>query len=113
MAEALEGLPRQFHQSMRNMGVMVETAPSRALRETMGLWPDHTLRGLYHGVPFPARGHSDGHVLPDRLTILQQPIEALCRTPEESKDVGRATVIQEGGHYLGLDDTRLEGLMEP
>ena len=49
----------------------------------MGLWPDHTLLGLYHGVPLPERGHSYGNVLPDRITIFQQPIEALCRTPEE------------------------------
>jgi len=112
VAEALDGLPRQFHRSMRNMAVIVEAAPSRALLEAMGLWPDHTLLGLYHGVPLPERGYSYGNVLPDRITIFQQPIEALCRTPEEIKDVVRETVIHEVGHYFGLDDTRLEGLME-
>jgi predicted Zn-dependent protease with MMP-like domain len=41
--EALDGLPRQFRRSMRNIAVIVEAAPSQALLETMGLWPDHTL----------------------------------------------------------------------
>ena len=85
VAEALDGLPRLFHRSMRNMVVIVEVAPSRTLLETMGLWPDHTLLGLYHGVPLPERGHSYGNVLPDRITIFQQPIEALCRTLEETR----------------------------
>jgi predicted Zn-dependent protease with MMP-like domain len=91
----------------------VETAPSRALLETLGLWPDHTLLGLYQGVPLPERGHGYGNVLPDRITIFQQPIEALCHTPEAIKDVVRETVIHEVGHYCGLDDTRLEELLEP
>ena len=112
VAEALDGLPRRFRKSIRNIAVIVEAAPSRALLETMGLWPDHTLLGLYQGVPFPERGHGYGNVLPDRITIFQQPIEALCRTPEEIKDVVRETVIHEVGHYFGLDDARLEELME-
>ena len=112
VAEALDGLPRQFHKSMRKIAVMVEAAPSQALLETLGLWPAHTLLGLYHGVPLPERGHRYGNVLPDRITIFQQPIEALCRTPEEIKDVVRETVMHEVGHYFGLDDARLEELME-
>ena len=60
VAEALDGLPRQFRRSMRNIAVIVEAAPSQALLETMGLWPDHTLLGLYHGVPLPEQGYSYG-----------------------------------------------------
>ena len=111
VAEALDGLPRQLRRSMRNIAVMVETAPSRALLETMDLWPDQTLLGLYQGVPLPERGHGYGNVLPDQITIFQQPIEALCRTPEDIKDVVRETVIHEVGHYFGLDEARLEELM--
>ena len=112
VAEALDGLPRPLRRSMRNIVVLVETTPSRALLETLALWPDHTLLGLYEGVPLPERGHGYGHVLPDRITIFQQPIEALCHTPEEMKDVVRETVIHEVGHYFGLDEARLEELME-
>ena len=112
VVEALDGLPQQFRNYMQNIAVIVETAPSRALLEAMGLWPDHTLLGLYHGVPLPERGHSYGNVLPDRITIFQQPIESMCRTPEEIKAAVRETVIHEVGHYFGLDDERLEELLE-
>jgi predicted Zn-dependent protease with MMP-like domain len=95
------------------MAVMVAAAPSRTLLETMDLWPDHTLLGLYHGVPFPERGHSSGNVRPDRSTLFPQPRAALGRTPEERKDVGRETVLPEVGHALGLDDARLAALLEP
>lgn len=112
VVEALDGLPRQFRRYMRNIAVIVETAPSRALLEGMGLWPDHTLLGLYHGVPLPEREHNHGNVLPDHITIFQQPIETMCRTPEEIKEAVRETVIHELGHYFGLDDERLEELLE-
>jgi predicted Zn-dependent protease with MMP-like domain len=79
----------------------------------MDLWPDQTLRGLSPGVPFPERGPRSGKVRPDRITLLQQPLAALDRTPEELKDVGRETVMHEVGHYFGRDDARLAALMEP
>src|SRR5882672_10272370 len=112
VVEALDALPRQFRRHMRNIAVIVETAPSRELLEAMGLWPDNTLLGLYHGVPLPERGHSYGNVLPDHITIFQRPIEAMCHTPEAIKEAVRETVIHEVGHYFGLDDERLEELLE-
>ena len=112
VAAALDELPRQFRRQMQNIAVIVETAPSRALLKAMDLWPDHTLLGLYQGVPLPDRGQSYGNVLPDQITIFQQPIEALYRTPEEIQTAVRETVIHEVGHYFGLDDARIDELME-
>jgi predicted Zn-dependent protease with MMP-like domain len=98
---------------MRNIAVIVEAAPARELLEAMGLGPEHTLLGLYSGVPLPDRGHSYGNVLPDCITIFQRPIEALYPTPAAMKEAVRDTVIHEVGHYFGLDDARIEELMEP
>lgn len=112
VAAALDALPRQFRRHMRNIAVIVETAPSRALLESMGLWPDQTLLGLYEGVPLPERGHGYGNVLPDQITIFQQPIEELYHTPEEIQEAVRETIIHEVGHYFGLDDERIDELME-
>ena len=113
VAAVLDALPQQFRQYMRNIAVVVEAAPCRALLEEMELWPDHTLLGLYQGVPLPERGHSYGNVLPDQISIFQQPIEALYCTPEKIKAAVRETVIHEVGHYFGLDDERIDELMEP
>ena len=113
VTEALDELPRRFRRQLRNIAVVVETEPSQALLEEMGLWPHRTLLGLYQGVPLPRRGRlSYGNVLPDRITIFQKPIEAMCRTPDEIKTAVKDTVKHEIGHYFGLDDERLEELME-
>lgn len=113
VAEALDGLPRRFRRLLRNIAVVVESEPSQELLEEMGLWPHRTLLGLYQGVPLPRRGRlSYGNVLPDRIVIFQKPIEAMCRTPEEIKAAVKDTVKHEIGHYFGLDDERLEELME-
>jgi predicted Zn-dependent protease with MMP-like domain len=113
VTEALDELPRRFRRQLRNIAVVVETEPSQTLLEEMGLWPHRTLLGLYQGVPLPRRGSlSYGNVLPDRITIFQKPIEAMCRTPDEIKAAVKDTVKHEIGHYFGLDDERLEELME-
>jgi predicted Zn-dependent protease with MMP-like domain len=112
VAEALDELPRRFRRRLRNIAVVVEQEPPQELLEGMGLWPGGTLLGLYQGVPLPRRGFSYGNVLPDRITIFQKPIEALCRTREEIKHAVKETVMHEIGHYFGLDDERLEELME-
>ena len=112
VAEALDELPRRFRRHLRNIAVVVEIEPSQELLEDMGLWPHRTLLGLYQGVPLTARGFSYGNVLPDRITIFQKPIEAMCRTNEEIKEAVKDTVKHEIGHYFGLDDERIEELME-
>jgi len=112
VSEALDELPRRFRRLLRNIAVVVESEPSQELLEDMGLWPDRTLLGLYQGVPLTKRGFSYGNVLPDRITIFQKPIEAMCRTPEEMKRAVQDTVKHEIGHYFGLDDDRIEELMD-
>jgi predicted Zn-dependent protease with MMP-like domain len=111
VAEALEELPQEFKPYLDNVAVVVESVPSPALLQEMGLWPDHTLLGLYQGVPLPERGFGYGNRLPDCITIFQQPIEALYHTPGEIKEAVKETVVHEIGHFFGLDDTQLEELM--
>jgi predicted Zn-dependent protease with MMP-like domain len=111
VVEALDALPQRFRRHLQNIAVVVEQAPSRELLESLGLWPDHTLLGLYEGIPLPERGYGYGNVLPDRITIFQRPIETMCCTPPEIRDVVQETVLHELGHYFGLDDEQLDDLM--
>jgi predicted Zn-dependent protease with MMP-like domain len=112
VAEALDELPRRFRRRLRNIAVVVESEPSQEILKDMGLWPHGTLLGLYQGVPLPRRGFSYGNVLPDRISIFQKPLEAMCRTTGDLKEAIKDTVMHEIGHYFGLDDERLEELME-
>jgi predicted Zn-dependent protease with MMP-like domain len=66
---ALDGLPEDLGQMMRNVAVTVE----------QGAGPPGLL-GLYEGIPLTSRTSDYAGVLPDRITIYRQAICAVCRT---------------------------------
>jgi predicted Zn-dependent protease with MMP-like domain len=96
---ALDGLPEELGQVMRNVAVTVEHDPGPP-----------GLLGLYEGVPLTDRTTQYAGVLPDRITIYRRAICAICRTEQEVADEVRRTVIHEVGHHFGIDDTRLREL---
>lgn len=99
VAAALDSLPGQFAALIENVAVLVEPGPG-----PLGLL------GLYEGIPLTSRTTSYGGVLPDRITIYQQAICAICDTEEDVVEQVRRTVIHEVGHYFGIDDDRLRDL---
>jgi len=96
---AMDSLPEELGQQVRNVAVTVEH----------GAGPPGLL-GLYEGIPLTSRTSQYAGVLPDRITIYQQAICAICHTEEEVADQVRRTVIHEIGHYFGIDDARLREL---
>jgi len=76
----------------------------------LGLGPGQTLFGLYEGVPLTERSSHYGMVLPDKITIFRQPIEAYCRSEEEIRQMVRRTVLHELAHHFGIPDQRLREL---
>jgi predicted Zn-dependent protease with MMP-like domain len=103
---SLRRLPRRFKQKIRNISIEIEDRPSSAILRNMGIVRG-TLFGLYQGVPLTAREWNYGNVLPDRITIYQQPIEEAASSPEEIEEIVRETVIHEVGHYFGFSDKDL------
>jgi predicted Zn-dependent protease with MMP-like domain len=99
VATALDGLPEELGQMMRNVAVTVEHNPGPP-----------GLLGLYEGVPLTSRTSQYAGVLPDRITICQQAICTICHSEHEVADQVRRTVIHEIGHHFGIDDTRLREL---
>jgi len=99
VADALDGLPEDLGRLMRNVAVTVQHDPGPP-----------GLLGLYQGVPLTSRTSQYSGVLPDRITIYQQAICAICRTEPEVAEQVRRTVIHEVGHYFGLSDERLREL---
>mgnify|MGYP002396208544 CR=1 FL=1 len=95
---------------MKNVDVVVENRAPRDLLSEMGLQSPSELLGLYQGVPLDRRGFYYGNVLPDKITLFQNPIESICKTKEEVKEKVREVIIHEVGHYFGLDDERLREL---
>lgn len=110
VVSALRRLPRFFKKKMKNVDVVVEKQASQELIAEMGLRSPYELLGLYQGVPLDRRGFYYGNVLPDKITLFQIPIEAICGTREEIEERVRGVVIHEVGHYFGLSDERLREL---
>jgi predicted Zn-dependent protease with MMP-like domain len=96
---ALDSLPEGLGRLMRNVAVTVQHEPGPP-----------GLLGLYQGIPLTSRTTQYAGVLPDRITIYQQAICAICRTEDEVADQVRRTVIHEVAHHFGIDDDRLAEL---
>ncbi len=114
-AEALDTLPREFRQRLRNVAVLVEDCPQgqmpdrRAARpRKLPPRPQRLLLGVYVGVPLTRRSVFSIPGGPDHIVLYQKNIEAVCRGEQEIREQIRRTVIHEVGHYFGLDEEQLK-----
>jgi predicted Zn-dependent protease with MMP-like domain len=96
---ALDSLPERLGRLMSNVAVMVQHEPGPP-----------GLLGLYEGIPLTSRTTGYAGVLPDRITIYQLAISAVCETEDEVIDQVRRTVVHEVGHHFGISDARLSEL---
>lgn len=110
VTEALEELPEEFQKRLDNVDLVVAAYPTREQKGRAGIGPHQTLFGLYEGVPLTKRDRGYHLVLPDKITIFQRPMEAVCRTDEEIRNLVRKTVMHEIAHHFGLGDERLREL---
>ncbi|MCK6565676.1 MAG: metallopeptidase family protein [Dehalococcoidia bacterium] len=106
----MASLPHELLGRVHNVDIVIERRPSAMDRKMAGIGPGRLLLGLYHGVPLTHRGENYNLVPPDKISIYQEPIEAICATDEEVRDQVRKTVLHELAHYFGIDDDRLEEL---
>jgi predicted Zn-dependent protease with MMP-like domain len=103
VSRALDDLPAEFRDRMRNVEVLVEDTPSEDQLREHG-----ELLGLYEGVPLTDR--RDEPWLPDRIAIFRKPIEAMSASPKVQARIVRDTVIHEIAHHFGISDERLHEL---
>lgn len=110
VAEALDSLPPDIQEKLENVEVIVEWRPSPAQLRRLELGAGRTLFGLYEGIPLTRRTSGYNMVLPDKITIFRQPIEAHCRSDEQVRQVVCRTVLHELAHHFGISDERLREL---
>ena len=101
VARALDELPAEFRERMRNIEIVVEDEPTPAQ-----LRGDGELLGLYEGVPLTERGAMEPY-LPDRISIFRRPIERISASPRRQAEIVRDTVVHEIAHHFGISDKRL------
>ena len=105
--KTIDELPVEFQEKIENADVVVETRPSREILRQQGIRPPGTLLGLYQGVPLEKRGVGYANVLPDRITIYQEPIEGLCTDEGEVREKVREVFMHELGHHFGMSEEDL------
>jgi len=109
VVEALDSLPPEFARYLDNVEIQVERRP-QALRvplEAVFEW--QTLYGLYQGVPLTQRV-GGGPMLPDMITIFQEPLMRDFRDRDALRAQVRRTVLHEIAHFFGISDARLREL---
>ena len=107
--EALRQIPDELMAYLDNVDVVVEDWPAQDQLAGHLIGPGERLLGLYEGVPLTER-EEYGMVLPDKITLFQGEIEAVCSNREEVVEEIRQTVVHEVAHHFGIDDERLHEL---
>jgi predicted Zn-dependent protease with MMP-like domain len=99
--EALENIPEEFQEQMRNVTVLVEQEPDEETLERVGLKEGHILLGLYQGVPLTRQGMAG---VMEHITIYQRTIETYCHgDPDRIRDQVSRTVLHELAHHFGIN----------
>jgi len=109
VAAAIESLPNDFKEKLDNVAVTVEDLPSPSEARRFGRGRGRLL-GLYQGQPLTRRDSRYAMAFPDKITIFQLNVEAICRNDPEIREEDRRTVLHEIAHHIGLDDSRLHEL---
>ena len=106
---ALAALPSPFRETLVEVAIVIDEAPSTEQRRDNGLAADETLYGLYEGVP-RTEWAADWITVPNRISLFRRPLEADFPDPDDLAEEVRITVLHELAHHLGIDDARLDEL---
>jgi predicted Zn-dependent protease with MMP-like domain len=102
--KAILELPEHIRQKMDNVEIVIEKNASSEQLGRVGLRSADSLLGLYQGVPQTAWGRGFGSILPDKISIFQQPIEKVAKSEEKIIDLVKNTVWHEIAHHFGFSE---------
>lgn len=111
--EAYDSLPADFLNRIENVAIVVEDYPSDDVLGKVKT-DRHSLLGLYQGIPLTQRGQWYGMTatLPDKISLYQKNIEAVCRNDEEIEFRILEVLFHEIGHYFGMDEKQIRNAMK-
>ena len=105
--QALREVPWEIRARLDNVDMVVDDWATREQLVGSGIEEGEYLLGLYEGIPLTER-YDYNLVLPDKITLFQGAIEAICSSDEEMVKEIRDTVVHEVAHHFGIDDQRLQ-----
>ncbi|MGQ3683687.1 MAG: metallopeptidase family protein [Candidatus Loosdrechtia sp.] len=110
VVDAIKELPEGLHKYLSNVSVVVEDRPAQDVLKKMKIRPDSVLLGLFEGVPLNKRSIWHAGTMPERITLFQKNIEAICRSDEEIKRRIRNVVRHELAHFVGFTEEEIRRL---
>jgi predicted Zn-dependent protease with MMP-like domain len=102
----IAAIPARFRAKLNNVAIVIENRPSKQQLQHLGVDKDHTLLGLYEGVPQTARWNY-GEVPPDKITLFQKPIEEAAQDTQEIPEIVKETVWHEIAHHFGMEEDEI------
>lgn len=103
--KGFKAIPQEFRDKLDNVSIFVESEPNYEQSRKIQLRRGWTLFGLYEGVPLSKRNSNYAMVLPDRITIFQNPIYYASRgNPEVMEKIITETVWHEIAHHFGMNE---------
>jgi predicted Zn-dependent protease with MMP-like domain len=108
---AVAELPPSLFERMENVAITIEKRPAPEQLRKSGIRAGGLLLGLYQGVPKTKWGRGFGNILPDKITIFQEPIERLARN-EKNKilEILKNTIFHEIAHHFGFTEKEIREL---
>lgn len=94
-------LPPAIRHALDNVAIVIEDMPASS---------SEMLFGLYEGTPVAERGSHYTLVLPDRITLYRDALEAEFGCGVELERQIRVTLLHEIGHHLGFDEAEIDRL---
>ena len=111
VSEAISALPSHIQEAIDNVVFIAEPRSFNQKIKGLGIAKDEMLLGLYEGIPQIKRGSGYTGVLPDKITIFQEPIEELSGGDKDKlKQLIREVVEHEIGHYFGFDEEEVRAI---
>ncbi|WKZ29506.1 MAG: metallopeptidase family protein [Patescibacteria group bacterium] len=114
-AEAFRSIPERFLKRLGNVVILVEDRPTPE-QNAVGAHEGEDeldILGLYEGTPLTELPGDPSGMLPDVISLFQEPIEEEAEASGlEPFEVIRQTLIHEIGHHFGLNDEEIEKIFE-
>jgi predicted Zn-dependent protease with MMP-like domain len=106
MNTALDSLPKEHIDHLKNVAIVYEDDPNEDQRMKVALQDDQTLFGLYEGVPL-ARRQGMQPALPDKITLFKNPLQMAAYDLPSLREQIRHTLWHEIAHYYGLNHEQI------
>ena len=92
------------------MAIVIESRPKSHVSKKLRLTPNRILLGLFQGIPLNKKSVWQSGTMPERITIFQDNIEAVCHSDQEIKHKIKEVVRHEVAHFVGFTEEEITKL---